>query len=73
MLCPLSGVVVTVDGGECWLWVVVVNVRGKGLRTHRCRSTTMVAVASSLLKEGAVMVAVVVDAGAVVMEDGVCS
>ena len=39
--------------------------------THSCRSTTMVAVASSLPKEGVVVVAVIVDTGAVLMEDGV--
>ena len=39
--------------------------------THSCRSTTMVAVALSLPKEGVVVVAVVVDTGAVLMEDGV--
>lgn len=37
VLCPLSDVV---DSGECWLWVVVTNVRGGGLGTHRCRWMT---------------------------------
>ena len=57
-------------GGECWLWVVVDNVR-RGLRTHRFHSTTTVVVAPPLLiSKRVVVVAIINNAGAVVVGEG---
>ena len=57
-------------GGECWLWVIVDNVR-RGLGTHHFHSTTMVVVTLPLLiSKRVVVVAIIDDAGAVVIGEG---